>query len=131
MIEALLKSRIKDALGALNLEAPEIELEHPADFSHGDYSTNVAMILGKKLKRDPLSLAVEIVEKMNEKPEPAVEKAEVAGSGFINFHLSAKFFGERTAEIFGAAENFGRHDLLKDKLILVEYTDPNPFKQFH
>ncbi len=126
-----LKTLIEDSLRSLNLEADNIQLEYPDDLTHGDYSSNIALVLGKKLKREPLSLAVEIVGKINEKLPPEISKVEVAGMGFINFYLSPKFFAESVAEILQKSENFGRNETLKGKLILVEYTDPNPFKQFH
>ncbi|HZS43156.1 MAG TPA: arginine--tRNA ligase [Candidatus Paceibacterota bacterium] len=129
-----LKELIEVALKELNLEVPEFVLEHPTNLDHGDYSSNVALVLGKKLKKEPLSLAVEITQKLNEKKDIDVERVEVAGAGFINFYLSGKFFRERVAEILAAAksgQNFGQNQTLKDRLILVEYTDPNPFKQFH
>ncbi len=129
----VLKSLITETLKALNLEEGEIFLEHPSDLRHGDYSSNVALVLGKKVKREPVALAVELVEKLNEKLPKEISKIEVAGAGFINFYLAPSFFRAKMAEIVapGNGDNFGRLPLLKNKLILVEFTDPNPFKQFH
>ncbi|MEK7150379.1 MAG: arginine--tRNA ligase, partial [Patescibacteria group bacterium] len=58
-------------------------------------------------------------------------KVEVAGAGFINFFLSKEFFAESTGEVIKAGENLGMNESLKGQKIIIEYTDPNPFKEFH
>jgi arginyl-tRNA synthetase len=115
----------------LNAEATSIILEHPADSSHGDYSSNIAMALAKAEKREPLSLAVELVEKMSAKKPADIDKIEVAGPGFINFYLSKAFFENSLSEVLKQGDSYGKNENMKGKLVLVEYTDPNPFKQFH
>ncbi|HMP67526.1 MAG TPA: arginine--tRNA ligase [Candidatus Paceibacterota bacterium] len=114
-------------------------IEHPADLQHGDYSTNVAMVLAKKLNKNPRELAQEIVKNLNaeisKNPDASqasdIEKIEIAGPGFINFYLSRKFFKKSIQQILNGETNYGRNNDLKGKNIIVEYTDPNPFKQFH
>ena len=133
MIRDNLKEAIKTAVSELGLEIEDVHLEHPADLTNGDYSTNVAMVLGKKVGKNPKELAQEIVDKISENNPPAggVEKAEVAGAGFINFYLSQEFFKESVEEILKAGDKWGSNDSLKKQKTIVEYTDPNPFKEFH
>ncbi len=106
-----------------------INLEYPADLSHGDFSCNVAMILAKKEGRNPKELAEEIVKNIEKILE--IEKVEVAGAGFINFYLSKSFYVGNIKDILKTEEKWGRNNSLKGKKIMVEYTDPNPFKVFH
>jgi len=133
-IQKHLEKIIKKALGELDIEADKIHLEHPVDLAMGDYSTNVAMVYAKKLGQNPKKFAEKIVEKINldaERLSKSLLKVEVAGAGFINFYLSKKFFEENIGNILEAGEKYGNNENLKGKKIMVEYTDPNPFKEVH
>ncbi|MFQ5661748.1 MAG: arginine--tRNA ligase [Candidatus Paceibacteria bacterium] len=126
-----LKKAIKEAVLSLSLDVDEIHLEHPTNLSNGDYSTNTAMIIAKKAGRNPKELAGEIVRYIERNKPELVEKVEVAGAGFINFYLSKEFFAENLNEIIKAKDKWGGSDSLKKQKTIVEYTDPNPFKEFH
>ena len=127
-----IKNLIKDALKNLDIEVNDISLEHPADIARGDYSTNVAMAIGKGVKRNPKELAGEIVtEILRLNVDKYIEKVEVAGAGFVNFYLSRKFFGNNVEEILNQGDKVGSNNSLSGKKIMIEYTDPNPFKPFH
>ncbi|MFA6257678.1 MAG: arginine--tRNA ligase [Candidatus Paceibacterota bacterium] len=131
-MEKEIKNLIKDALKNLNIEVSNIVLEHPENLSNGDYSTNVALAIAKSVERNPKELAEKIiVEILRLNVDKNIEKVEVAGSGFINFYLSRKYFSKSVEEILNNPENFGKNDSLEGKKIMVEYTDPNPFKPFH
>ncbi len=125
----------------------KIALERPADMSHGDYATNIAMVFAKEAKKSPLTLAVELVEKIETHIGAAnsdaasggaentsvkqIKKVEVAGPGFINFYLSQNIYKKTIAEILEAGDKYGTNVTEKGKKIAFEYTDPNPFKIFH
>ena len=134
-IKEKIENLIKDILKNLGIEADDISLEHPADFKMGDYSTNIAMTLAKEQKVNPKELAEKIVAILKpgfgdlQKPG-FLEKIE-AKNGFINFYLSREFFTDSIKEILEQKENWGKNNLLAGKKIMVEYTDPNPFKPFH
>ncbi len=131
-MEHKIQKLIKDALKNLDIEVSDIVLEHPADLKMGDYSTNVAMAIAKGVKRNPKELAEKIVtEILRLNTDKYLEKVEVAGAGFINFYLSRKFFAESVEVILNKAENIGRNNVLAGKKIMIEYTQPNPFKPFH
>lgn len=116
-----LKKSIEKALESLDIKVGEFSLEHPTDLKNGDYSTNVAIKYGNKEK----------IKEFLEKNKPkGVEKIELAGPGFINFYLSKEFFKESIGEII-KDKNFGRGEHAKGFKIMVEHTDPNPFKEFH
>lgn len=130
-----IENLIKEALKNLGMEAGEIILEHPADLKMGDYSTNVAMVLAKSVNNNPKDLAEKIVGEINKRAalsgdlRVALEKIE-AKSGFINFYLSKEFFSGCIKEIL-ENKNFGKNNFFEGKKVMVEYTQPNPFKPFH
>ena len=127
-----LEALVIQSLRALGIESAAVSFEHPADLSHGDYSTNVALAEAKKLKKNPREFAAELCAEINKHLPETISKAEVAGPGFINFFLSKKFFVGSIAEILSSGQNFGRiapkHDAEK---VIIEYTQPNPFKDLH
>jgi len=132
-----IENLIKNALKNLKVETENIVLEHPADLEMGDYSTNVAMVLAKKNKANLKELAEKIVEEIKKllrqdlfkDLRPYLSNIEVK-NGFINFYLSQEFFIKSIEEIL-ENKNFGQNKLFEGKKIMVEYTDPNPFKPFH
>lgn len=111
-----------DELGAPS----DFSLEHPTELSHGDYATNAALAAAKTLGKIPREVAEMLVARLN---IPGVASIEVAGPGFINFRLERSFF-VRAVEI-ALKEKWGWNDAYVGKTVLVEYTDPNPFKEFH
>jgi len=131
-MEQEIEKLIKDALQNLHIEVSTIVLEHPEDLKNGDYSTNVALAIAKGIERNPKELAEKIVAEINRlNAGKNIEKVEVAGAGFINFHLSRKFFSQSVEEILGKGADVGKNNLMEGKKFMVEYTDPNPFKPFH
>ena len=129
-MEAKLKHYIREALQKLEIQARDFAVEHPADMTHGDYSTNVAMVHAKELKTNPRELAEKIVAELSKLGLDMIEKTEIAGAGFINFRIKKEFFADSLKEIT-ASEKWGSNILSKNKKVMVEYTDPNPFKPFH
>ncbi len=131
-MEDKIKNLIKDALKNLKIEVGTITLEHPEDLKNGDYSTNIAMVVAKSVKSNPKMLAEKIVtEILRLNIDKYIEKVEVAGVGFINFYLSRKFFAQSIEEILNKGESVGKNNSLAGKKIMIEYTQPNPFKPFH
>lgn len=123
-----IQKALAGALSALGIEGIAPVLEHPADLHNGDYSTNVALSAAKKAGKNPRELAQEILAEL--KVVEGVAKIEIAGPGFINFYLS----GEAVAAQLEAAranDMWGAVETLAGRKILIEYTDPNPFKEFH
>ena len=129
-MELLIRKAIESTLAELGTEKVEFSVEHPTDLSHGDYATNVAMVCAKILDTNPRTLAEQMGESLRGKIEH-VESVEIAGPGFINFRLARSFFSEEVARIIEAGDRWGKNDSWSGKRVLVEYTDPNPFKEFH
>jgi len=125
----MLESEVKSAVARAGYAVEAVLLEHPADLVHGDYSTNVALVLAKDSDKPSCELAVEIMDAL-EKPDE-VERVDIAGPGFINFYLSRTALRDSIREILAAGPRWGAHQYLKGKRVLVEHTQPNPFKPFH
>jgi len=132
MIAEDLRKLIGAAVEAAGLPVPQtVGLEHPADLSHGDYATNVALVCAKAAGRTPRELAEEFATHLRVHKPSEVASVEVAGPGFINFTLSADYLANTIGQISKMGAQWGRNETLKDKRIIVEYAQPNPFKPFH
>lgn len=129
-MEQTLKKKILKVLGSewkeLGLGIDDIEIAKPNHESHGEYSSNVAMRMVKELKRNPLEIAKAIVDNLGR--IDGIEKTEVVAPGFINFKLDDSYY---TKVLENIDERYGNNELLNGKKVMVEYTDPNPFKVLH
>jgi arginyl-tRNA synthetase len=127
---------VQQALDALKQQgvlaadiAPTINIERTRDKQHGDFATNIAMMLAKAAGCSPRELAQQILEQLPKSAE--LVKAEIAGPGFINFFLAADSSHRVIEEIFAAADAYGRSDLGKGKLVQVEFVSANPTGPLH
>ena len=118
----------KKIASAIDISQEQVSLEHPATLENGDYATGVALKYAKQLGKKPRELAEEIIKNIGQ--IDGVEKIEVAGAGFINFYLAPSALASSIDEA-RAEEKWGRNDTNRCKTVLMEYTDPNPFKEFH
>lgn len=117
-----IKSALKSASKNLFNTDIEPELTRP-DEQFGDYSTNVAMQLSKKLGKNPREIAVALASKLHD--QEGIEEVTVAGPGFINLKLTDQSLGDKAFKATQLSKpNLGRE-------ILVEFGDPNPFKEMH
>lgn len=103
-------------------------VDKPKEDTHGDYSTNVALVLAKQLKKNPMEVAKVIADKTKSK---SIEKVQVAAPGFINFYVHDEVFNANIKEILKQKGNFGKNATQRNKKVIVEYTDPNILKEFH
>jgi arginyl-tRNA synthetase len=128
MIREVLQGHIEKAVRSLGLDVGVV-LEFPGDLEHGDYATNVALAGAKSAGTNPRVLAEKIVGALDS--IDGVERVEIAGPGFINFHLSRSVFTRSVAEILVAGEKWGRNDHVNGYKVMVEFSQPNQFKPFH
>ena len=103
-------------------------LEHPENAEHGDYSTNVALVLAKKLGKNPKEVAELIIGKLKIENWKFLDRVEVAGPGFINFFLSKGYFLQESLKIIEQKNKYGAGK--EKKKIIVEYSSPNIAKSF-
>ncbi len=130
MISEVLEQAVKRALKKEGVADISFTLEYPPDLFRGDYATNVALIIAKKKAENPKDVAERIASALRLEKIDGVEKIEVAGPGFINFFLTREFF-RKNLEVILSVADFGKTTALRDQKIMVEYTDPNLFKEFH
>jgi arginyl-tRNA synthetase len=102
----------------------ELTLERPADPSHGDYATNAALRLAGARRQAPREIAAELAETAAALPE--VERAEIAGPGFVNLFLTDAWFADALAAILAAGERFGGRSAQSPRRIQVEMVSANP-----
>ncbi|MEM6903692.1 MAG: arginine--tRNA ligase [Pseudomonadota bacterium] len=111
------------------LDLDRLTVEPPRDASHGDVSTNAAMVLAKQAKRNPRDIAGVIAERMSN--QASVEGAELAGPGFVNLRLSPAIWTDQLRAVLRQGEAFGDTDLLHGQRINVEYVSANPTGPLH
>lgn len=131
MIRVKIEELINNAIRKLGLPSPNFVIEHPDEMNRGDFAANIALILSKQIGKKPKEIAEEIKKEIEKDLPNEIAKVEVAGPGFINFYLSKDFFRKSLSEIIDSGNVYGKGESLKGKKVLYEYTDPNPFKQFH
>jgi arginyl-tRNA synthetase len=129
------KVKIYSILGkvAVNLGAGEtvFSVEKPKVAGYGDFSANIALILSKPLKKNPLELAREIVEKVNAQKLDIFDKIEAVAPGFINFYLSPKYLQAQVQSIIEAGDTYGSLKLGEGKKASVEFVSANPTGPLH
>jgi arginyl-tRNA synthetase len=107
-----------------------IELEIPKNRDHGDYASNVALILGSKLKWPPRKVAEALLSEMAAEVS-FVDKVEVAGPGFMNFYLKREAWYGMLREVEGQGGDYGRVDVGEGRRVQVEYVSANPTGPLH
>jgi arginyl-tRNA synthetase len=104
-------------------------IERARDSRHGDFACNVAMALAKVARAKPRDLAERLVAELP--ASPLIAKVEIAGPGFINFHLAADAYHNLIPQALEEGDRFGRSDLGSGKRIQVEFVSANPTGPLH
>ena len=120
-----LSNALKAALAGAGLEGPdEVLWEVPREEAHGDYATNVAMLLAKAARRPPREVA-ELL-RQHFPPVPQVQKVEVAGPGFLNVFLAPDWCSRALGEILEAGASYARSDRGRGSRVQIEFVSANP-----
>ena len=134
-VENKLKKAIKDGLletlkqEDIELEEiPEIKVEVPREKEHGDYATNIAMVMAKDFKRAPRQIAELLKENIDNK---LIKDISVAGPGFINFNLKNEWLYETIDLIDELKEDYGKVKVGQSKKVLIEFVSANPTGPLH
>ena len=116
--------------GEFQFELPtEVSIERTRDKSHGDYATNVALVLNKQAQCAPRALAEKIVSALPQ--STVIEKCEIAGPGFINFTLNEASKLAVIDTILEVGEQFGHSDMGGGKKVQIEFVSANPTGPLH
>ncbi len=132
-IRAAIIEAIREQLRQRGIDVAEaISLEQPANLEHGDWSTNVVLAHAKQLGRAPRELASELASDLNEATLDHVDRVDVAGPGFVNFHLRPTWLHEVLVDTVAAGtDGFGRATMPQPVNVMVEFVSANPTGPLH
>ncbi|MBY6047006.1 arginine--tRNA ligase [Vannielia litorea] len=119
------------AQGALpeGLALDNVTVEPPRDAAHGDMATNAAMVLAKPAKANPREIAGQLADRLAK--DARIERAEVAGPGFINLALAPAVWGGVVKAVLSDRASFGRSELGEGRRVNVEFVSANPTGPMH
>ncbi len=106
-----------------------VALERPKQAAHGDYASNVALALAKRAQRNPRQLAQALLDALP--ASPLIERAELAGAGFINLFLTPAARQAIVARVLAEGERFGRVATPSGQRVMVEFVSANPTGPLH
>jgi arginyl-tRNA synthetase len=128
-VTAAVRTVAESRYGRADLDASKVVVEPPRDPTHGELSTNAAMVLAKPLGAKPRDLAAAFVERLREDPD--IDRIDIAGPGFINLTLTPGFWHRFLAELIGAGGDFGRSNRGQGEAVNVEFVSANPTGPLH
>jgi arginyl-tRNA synthetase len=128
LVQAALATLPADILPA-DIVRPVVDIERTRDAAHGDFATNVALQLAKPARRNPRQLAQAILDALP--ASELIERAEIAGPGFINFHLSAQAYQQELSRIFALGPTYGYSKRGAGASTVVEFVSANPTGPLH
>ncbi len=111
-------------------DIPSFIIEKPSDKKNGDFSTNIAMAGARCYHKAPKMIAESIVNSLD-LDGTLIDRAEIAGPGFINFYLSDDYYSRIVLDAVEQGENYGRSDYGNGKKMLVEFVSANPTGPMH
>ena len=125
-IQGIIKTSLEK--NNIDFDLDKIIIETPKDTKNGDYSTNIALVLTKILKDNPMNIANKIVSEIKDE---SIEKVEIANPGFINIYLTKKVLLDEINKIITDGKNYGKNNSGKQKKINLEYVSANPTGTLH
>ncbi len=125
----IVRSVVERRGGDVSVDSADVTLERPKNRVHGDWASNIAMRLAKRLGMSPRDLAAEIAEAASSLP--GVASAEVEGPGFINFRIEAASAGLLARTIVEAGDEYGHGSLYEGITINLEFVSANPTGPIH
>ncbi|TLZ27983.1 MAG: arginine--tRNA ligase, partial [Gammaproteobacteria bacterium] len=131
-LEQLLLASLAKLTGSVLTEMPAppaVVVERTRDSGHGEFTTNLALRLAKAARRNPRELAAAIVAALP--ASPLLSRTEVAGAGFINFHLAPAAYARELASIHALGSAYGESRLGQGERVLLEFVSANPTGPLH
>ena len=112
----------------VNLEYPptEVAIQRPKSLEHGDFASNIALILAKPLGKNPREIAESIKSELQNSFNDDFESIDIAGPGFINFRLKKSVLSDLLLHIISDSTNYGKSHIGDNKRALVEFVSANP-----
>lgn len=131
MISDDIQLLVQKTLKELKLPSDTVQVSLTNDAAHGEYATNTALILAKKLQTKPIELANKITQQLMAKKPDYLEKIEIAGPGFINFFISKKYLLTVLYDIRREGERYGTTKEKAKDIVFIEHSQPNTNKPLH
>ena len=136
-MKASIRALVAQAVDALrangtvptDLELPDFVIERPKTRAQGDFSTNAAMLLAKPARSNPRAVAQAIVDALPANDD--IARVEIAGPGFINFHVAESAWRRQLGDVFAQADAYGRNASGRGRRAGVEYVSANPTGPLH
>jgi arginyl-tRNA synthetase len=110
-------------------EIPEIKIERPKSKDHGDFASNIALMVSKSAGKNPREVAQLLVQELSK--NPGIKKVDIAGPGFLNFTLDSASLGELAKSILEQADKYGHTKILENETINIEFISANPTGPLH
>ncbi|MGB5018675.1 MAG: arginine--tRNA ligase, partial [Candidatus Moraniibacteriota bacterium] len=116
-----------------SFDMPAIEVTRPKDDQFGDYTSNIALVVSRFAKKNPMEIAGKIKEQLTESNEQKdiFEKVEVVAPGYINFTLGREYFLDVVREILDKGSEYGASDIGRGKRVNNEFISANPTGPLH
>ena len=122
-IKALLEKDLKETLRkSFQLDVKDVSVARPADTKFSDYTSNIAFLLAKEIKKTPFEIALKIASSFPKRKEYLNVDAQ---NGFVNMFFSDSFYQQEIAKIFQEKENYAKTDDVKKKTVVIDYSAPN------
>ncbi|MCX7634214.1 MAG: arginine--tRNA ligase, partial [Syntrophales bacterium] len=129
LLEKALTAARKD--GLIPAEMPlSLEVEETREESHGDYASNVAMVMASRLRRNPREIAGLIRERLDDDGR-ILDKVEIAGPGFLNFFIREAVWSEYLAAVEAEGDRYGTTHIGAGRKVQVEFVSANPTGPLH
>jgi len=120
------KKHIELIIKELDYPFIDVNIQTPKNIEHGDLTTNIAMIIAKKINENPIKIAEKIIQKINQKYSDDYSYVNIAGPGFINIKINQDNLMELLKEIKNQDLDYGKTDDGKGKKAIVEFVSANP-----
>lgn len=130
-MEEKIRSIVSEALARLGADEVSFAVEWPADMAHGDFAVNGALAASKQLGKQPQEIAEELATALREGLGADAQNVGTAGPGFVNITLSKGALARELQSAYTTPDEWGGNADRKGQRVMVEYTDPNPFKEMH
>lgn len=133
IIESALNSAVQTLNSNDNLNIPTdkiaASIERTRDVAHGDFASNLAMMLARELKSSPRQIAEKLIAALP--VNPLIEKIEIAGAGFMNFTLSKDAYFNELSDVILKQDQYGHNDSANGMKVQVEFVSANPTGPLH
>ena len=132
-IKGIIIEAAKKAMAAGTLpeaELPDFNVEVPADRAHGDFAVNAALVWARAFRSNPRKIAETLAESFDFEGT-YIEKAEIAGPGFINLFLSDRYYGAIVNDVCTLGDAYGQSDVGNGQRVMVEFVSANPTGPMH